>query len=166
MQSTNNVGFLTARIRNVRLISETAEIGRVSGQGNATLTMLDETRLEARWENTPQNEQVLVVSPSLNIKFTDETGVSVISYRSKHEVRFLINAYTGFDPQQTLPEEALVPYSEMALWVVKGRATVAIRSMGLTTFSWPNLEDVSELTSDTPPDTRKPRSPRAKKPKA
>ena len=161
MQSTKTAGFIQARIRNVRLVSEHAEVTNMEQGVTVTLTMSDETLVEARWESSSSGETMLVIAPAVNTRFSDaNANVALVTYQSRHEVRFLIDAYTGFDPAQTLPDDAVTPYIEMALFIVKSKASASIRNMGLQNFTWPQneVQPVSDTGEPPQPSNVKPKS--------
>lgn len=140
MAASSNVNgaYINAKIRIVRLLSETANVAPVSNGEVFSLGMSDRGTIEALWEITQGGETILAVIPTIDTVFSDEkTGNAIVSYKSRHDFRFVVESFTGFDPQIDLPSAAVDPYLEMALWMARSRAQATIRLMGLAQFVWP-----------------------------
>jgi hypothetical protein len=133
--------FIGAKLFELRTLNESsrAEEGLTGG---VNLALSSKGSTEVRWE-TSDKKQILTIVPKLKVEFKDEVASVVhITYESKHEVRFEVFGYTGFDPLKDLPDEAISPYLEMALWIVRSRATNSIRMLGIPSFVWPKSAEL------------------------
>lgn len=132
--------FIGANIASVLMLNEVADL-RSDGFGitGKTLKMSDQSVIESDLSIMPGTDTVILsVNPTLNTVFIEDgTDGVFISYTAKHLVTFKVFAHTGFDIGSEIPEDAVRPYLEMALFIARSKATMAIRNMGVSTFTWP-----------------------------
>lgn len=144
----SQVSFINAKLKGVRLIREASHVDEDLIRPGLNLQMHDRTSIEARWENTPEGKEELVIVYNIDTAFSDEQGNEIVAYDACHHYAFTVKAYTGFTPAQDLPNDAIEPYLAISSWLSRTRAAGSIRSMGLTTFSWP-----AEAPSSSPDET-------------
>lgn len=152
--------YINAHILNVRVINEHTAIDEKLMASGLNLSMTDNTIVEVRLEKNPEQQNILVIAHHLDATFSSpEEEKIVVTYKSKHEVRFVITAHTDFDLESSMPQDACMPYIEMAAWIVRVKATNSVRNVGLGNFTWPigKIKRVPDPKLEAPEKIKRPK---------